>query len=176
MGQRVGADCGESMRRDGAPVGLLLKNVLTPGTVAAVGLSLVAGAANAGMIAVVGRFGVRIGILPALAFTSTIGAVAAIAALPLIHRGFHQLLAGFRAPAWMWFAGLLGTLFGFSIIFAGPRIGTTPTIALAIAGQVAVGATIDRFGIFGLARIGLTPPRILAILLLIGGSVLTLHR
>jgi len=149
--------------------------MLAPGSAAVVGLSFVAGAINGVIIAVVGRFGVRIGILPALAFTSAVGAVAAIASLPLIDKGFRRLLAGFRAPAWMWLAGLLGPLFGFSIILAGPRIGITPTIALAVAGQIAVGAIVDRFGIFRLARIRLTPSRILAILLLIVGSVLTLH-
>ena len=70
--------------------------------------------------------------------------------------------------------GPLATLFGLSI-FAGPRIGITSTIALAIAGQVASGAIIDHFGAFGLAKIpASTRARVISVLLLAGGSTLTL--
>ena len=57
-----------------------------------------------------------------------------------------------------------------------PRIGTTATIALLVAGQLAMGAAIDRFGLFGFEQIALSWPRVLGIALLAVGAVLTLKR
>lgn len=143
---------------------------------AAVGLSVAAGVSSAVTVAIIGRFGVQIGVFPALVFTSTVGMLGTVAALLFVPKGFDQFFAGLRAPRWMWMSGLLGTFFGTAIIFAGPRVGITATIALAIAGQIGAGVIIDRFGIFGMSRIALTRSRILAIVLLAGGSLLALHR
>jgi transporter family-2 protein len=57
-----------------------------------------------------------------------------------------------------------------------PRIGATATIAIVIAGNLLMGATIDRYGLFGLDEIPLTWPRVLGILLLATGAALSLHR
>ena len=54
----------------------------------------------------------------------------------------------------------MGLLVVFSITFAQPRIGATATIAILIAGQLAMGAVIDRFGLFGVAQIDLSWPRV----------------
>ena len=40
-----------------------------------------------------------------------------------------------------------------TITFAQPRIGATATIGILIAGQLVMGAVIDRFGLFGVDRI-----------------------
>src|SRR5579859_766042 len=114
-------------------------SLLNPAIAVAIGLSLLAGAANGATIAVLGRFGVRIGVIPAVAFASTVGAIAAIATLPLVRNGVSGFATAFRVPRWMWMAGVIGPIFGVSVVFAGPRIGITPTIALAIAGQVLIG-------------------------------------
>ena len=50
------------------------------------------------------------------------------------------------------------------------------TIALLIAGQLAMGAVIDRFGLFGLERIALSWPRVLGIALLAVGAALSLRK
>ena len=39
-----------------------------------------------------------------------------------------------------------------TITFAQPRIGATATIGILIAGQLVMGAVIDRFGLFGVER------------------------
>jgi len=57
-----------------------------------------------------------------------------------------------------------------------PRIGTTATIALLVAGQLVAGTVIDRFGLFGFERIALSGPRVLGIALLAAGAALTLKR
>ena len=55
-----------------------------------------------------------------------------------------------------------------SITFAQPRIGATATIGILIAGQLAMGAVIDRFGLFGVDQIAISWPRALGIVLLGG--------
>ena len=54
----------------------------------------------------------------------------------------------------MWLGGLMGLIVVFTITFAQPRIGATATIGILIAGQLAMGAVIDRFGLFGVDQIG----------------------
>ena len=80
------------------------------------------------------------------------------------------------APKWLWLGALLGTFIVFTITLVSPRIGTTATIALLVAGQLAAGAAIDRFGLFGFERIALGWPRALGIALLAAGAALTLRR
>ncbi|MDQ4018788.1 MAG: DMT family transporter, partial [Actinomycetota bacterium] len=86
------------------------------------------------------------------------------------------LSEGLRAPPWMWTAGIMSAFIVFAVALAPPRIGTTTTIALVIAGNLVAAAVIDRFGWFGLEQIGLTPVRVLGILLLGVGAALTLVR
>ena len=85
-----------------------------------------------------------------------------------------QRIGSFEALAWL--GALMGTFIVFTITFAGPRIGTTATIGILIAGQLAMGAVIDRFGLFGLDRIPLDLPRAIGIALLAVGAALTLKR
>jgi transporter family-2 protein len=47
---------------------------------------------------------------------------------------------------------------------------------LLVAGQLAAGAVIDRYGLFGFERIALSWPRALGIALLAAGAILTLRR
>ena len=82
----------------------------------------------------------------------------------------------FRAPAWMWLGGVMGATVVFAITFAPPRIGATATIGILIAGQLVMGAVIDRFGLFGVERIGISLPRAAGIVLLGIGAALSLVR
>jgi transporter family-2 protein len=92
----------------------------------------------------------------------------------------RQSLAGYvdgaRAPLWLWSAGIMGLVVILSITYATPRIGATATIGLLIAGQLAMGAVIDRFGLFGLEQIAIGWPRLLGIGLLALGAALSLKR
>jgi len=72
--------------------------------------------------------------------------------------------------------GLLSLLIVFTITYSGSRIGITATVGILIAGQLAMGAVIDRFGLFGADVIPLGWPRLLGIALLAGGAALSLHR
>jgi bacterial/archaeal transporter family-2 protein len=57
---------------------------------------------------------------------------------------------------------------------AAPRIGTAATIGVVIAGNLAMGAAIDRYGLFGLDRIPLNWTRVLGLVLLAAGAALSL--
>ena len=142
----------------------------------AVGLVVFAGLAGSVQVAVMGRFGARIGVVEALAFASALQVVLAAAVLLVARQGAGGFASAFRAPTWMWAGGAMGLLVVFTITFAQPRIGATATIGIMIAGQLAMGAVIDRFGLFGVEQIAISWPRALGIVLLGAGAALSLAR
>ena len=143
---------------------------------AAVMLSLIAGMAGSVQVAVMSRFGARIGILEALAFSALGTAVITAAVLLAVRHSVGAYGDAVRQPPWLWLGAVMGAIVVFTITFAGPRIGTAATIGLLIAGQLAMGALIDRFGLFGVDRIPLHWPRIAGIALLAAGAVLSLRK
>jgi transporter family-2 protein len=145
-------------------------------TSAAVALAIVAGLAGSVQVAVMGRFGGRIGVIEALTFSTAIQLLLSLAILLVARAGFGGLGGAFRAPAWMWLGGLMGLTVVFSITFAQPRIGATATIGILIAGQLVMGAVIDRFELFGVERIAISLPRGVGIALLGIGAALSLVR
>jgi transporter family-2 protein len=145
-------------------------------TSAAVGLTVLAGLAGSIQVAVMGRFGGRIGVIEALTFATCIQLVLSLAILLVARLGPGGLGDAFRAPAWMWLGGVMGLTVVFTITFAQPRIGATATIGILIAGQLVMGAVIDRYGLFGVDQIGITWPRALGIGLLGVGAALSLVR
>jgi transporter family-2 protein len=145
-------------------------------TTVAVGLAILAGLAGSVQVAVMGRFGGRIGIVEALVFATAIQLALSIAILLVARLGPGGLGGAFRAPPWMWLGGLMGLTVVFTITFAQPRIGATATIGILIAGQLLMGAVIDRFGLFGVDQIGISWPRAVGIGLLGLGAALSLVR
>jgi transporter family-2 protein len=145
-------------------------------TSAAVALAVLAGLAGSVQVAVMGRLGGRIGVLEALTFSTIVQLLLSLSLLLVARLGFGGLGSAVRAPAWMWLGGLMGLTVVFTITFAQPRIGTTATIGILIAGQLVMGAAIDRFGLFGVDRIGISLPRALGIVLLAIGAALSLVR
>ena len=93
---------------------------------------------------------------------------------------FRQSLGGFEravhAPWWMLIGGVMGLLIVFTVTYSGPRIGVAATVGILIAGQLVMGAAIDRWGLFGSDRIPLHWPRLLGIALLAGGAALSLKK
>ena len=149
---------------------------MTAGAAAAIAVCLVAGLAGALQAAVMGRFGERIGVVEAVAFASLVTTLSAFTTLLVARQSVSGIGDGFRAPAWMWTAGIMSAFIVFAVALGPPRIGTTTTIALVIAGNLVMAAIVDRFGLFGLERIGLSPIRVLGIVLLGVGAALTLYR
>jgi transporter family-2 protein len=145
-------------------------------TSAAVALAVLAGLAGSVQVAVMGRFGGRIGVIEALTFSTGVQLVLSVVILLAVRTGVGGLGGAFRAPAWMWLGGLMGLTVVGAITFAQPQIGATATIGILIAGQLVMGAVIDRFGLFGVDQIGISPLRAIGIALLGIGAGLSLVR
>jgi bacterial/archaeal transporter family-2 protein len=142
----------------------------------AVALAILAGLAGSVQVAVMGRFGSRIGVFEALSFSTAVQLAFSLLILFAVRAGIGGLPSAFKAPAWMWIGGLMGLTVVTSITFAQPRIGATATIGILIAGQILMGAVIDRFGLFGVDQIALSPARAVGIALLGIGAALSLVR
>jgi transporter family-2 protein len=142
----------------------------------ATGLAVLAGLAGSVQVALMSRLGERIGVFEALAFSATLTAALGVVILVLA----RQSLAGFERaahqPWWMLLGGVMGLLIVFTVTYAGPRIGVAATVGILIAGQLAMGAAIDRWGLFGSQRIALHWPRLLGIALLAAGAALSLRK
>jgi transporter family-2 protein len=143
----------------------------------AVALAVLGGLCGSVQVAVMGRFGGRVGVLEALAFSTGIQLAVSLLVLVAARGGG---IGGLRhvgsTPAWMWIGGLMGFTVVTSITFAQPRIGATAVIGILIAGQLVMGAAIDRFGLFGVDQIAISPARAAGILLLGIGAALSLVR
>jgi len=143
---------------------------------AAVALAVLAGFAGSVQVAVMGRFGGRIGVVEALTFATGVQLLLSLTILLVARTGLGGLGGAFRTPVWMWLGGVMGLTVVFAITFAQPRIGATATIGILIAGQLVMGALIDRFGLFGVEQIAISPARLAGIALLGVGAALSLVR
>jgi transporter family-2 protein len=146
------------------------------GSAVAVFLSVLAGLAGSVQVAVMSQLGDRIGIVGALAFATMFTALAALGMLVVAERSLDAYVGAFRQPWWMLAGGVMGLIVVFTITFAGPRIGVAAVVGILIAGQLVMGAAIDRWGLFGAERIPLSWPRVLGIVLLAAGAALSLRR
>ncbi len=145
-------------------------------TAAYVLISLAAGVAGSIQVAVMGRFGDRIGTLQALAFSTVVTALLALLVLLVVRRSVSGYGDALRSPPWMWIGAVMGVFIVFTITLVQPRLGTFATVAVFIVAQIAAGVAIDRFGWFGVEQVGLAWTRVLGIVLLASGAVLALRR
>jgi transporter family-2 protein len=150
-------------------------SAVSGGAVAAA-LAVAAGLAGSVQVALMSRLGERIGVLEALAFSAALTAGLALVILVLAHRSVAGFERAVHQPWWMLLGGVMGLLIVFTITYAGPRIGVAATVGILIAGQLAMGAAIDRWGLFGSQRIALHWPRVLGIALLAAGAALSLRK
>ena len=142
----------------------------------AVALSVLAGLAGAVQVALMSQLGDRVSVAGALAFATLFTAVASFVILVVARRSVGAYVDALHQPWWVLMGGLMGLLIVFTITYAGPRIGTAPTLGILIAGQLVMGVAIDRWGLFGSARVAMHWPRIAGILLLAAGSALSLRK
>ena len=139
-------------------------------------IAAAAGLGGAVQIAVQGRLGDRVGSLEAMATASLIGAALALVVLLVARRSLAGISDAAGSPKWMLLGGVMSALIILAITVAGPRIGVVATTAFLIAAQFALAAVIDRYGWFGVERIGFSWLRVLGIGLLVVGAALTLRR
>jgi len=146
------------------------------GNALATTLAVAAGLAGAAQVAVMSQLGERIGVTEALGFATLLTAVAAFLGLLIVRRSVEGYVRALHQPWWMLTGGLLGLFIVFTVTYAGPRIGVTATVGILIAGQLVMGAAIDRFGLFGSQKILLHWPRVAGITLLAVGAALSLRK
>jgi bacterial/archaeal transporter family-2 protein len=146
------------------------------GSALATGLAIAAGLAGSVQVALMSRLGERIGVLGALAFSTALTAAIALVILLVARGSLGAFGRAVHQPWWMLLGGVMGLLIVFTITYAGPRIGVAATVGILIAGQLAMGAAIDRWGLFGSERISLHWPRVLGIGLLAVGAALSLKK
>jgi transporter family-2 protein len=145
-------------------------------TAVAIALAVAAGLAGAVQAAVMGEIGERAGVFPALAFSGVVSVALGFALLLVARQSVRGLADVVREPVWLWSGGALSVLIILAITVASPRIGLVATIGTIIALNLGTAAAIDRFGWFGLDRIGMTWPRIVGLVLLGAGAALTLSK
>lgn len=114
--------------------------------------------------------------LEALSFSTAVQLVFSLLLLLAVRQGVGGLHHAFKTPAWMWIGGLMGLTIVSSVTFAQPRIGAAATIGIVIAGQLVMGVLIDRFGLFGVEQIAISPVRALGVVVLGIGAGLSLVR
>jgi transporter family-2 protein len=146
------------------------------GAAIAVALAALAGLGGAVQAAVMGELGDRVGIVPAVAFSTVVSVLIGVSALLLARRSVAPIGDVLREPAWLWIGGVLSVFIVLAITVGPPRIGTAATIGIVVAGNLVMGVVIDRYGLFGLEQIAITWPRALGIALLAVGAALSLHK
>jgi bacterial/archaeal transporter family-2 protein len=139
----------------------------------AVALTVTAGLAGSVQAAVMGKFGERVGVVPALAFSALVTVTGALILLAFVSRG-RGLGDAVHQPVWLWSGGLLSLYIIVAITVGPPRIGVAATVGLVIAGNLVMAAVIDHFGLFGQDPIAIGWVRVLGLALLAGGSALLL--
>jgi transporter family-2 protein len=142
----------------------------------AVFLSVVAGLAGAVQVSAMSQLGDRISISGAVAFATLFTAIVSFGLLLAFRKSFAAYRNAFDHPWWMLMGGLLGLLIIFTITYAGGRLGVAATVGILIAGQLLMGAAIDRWGLFGSTKSPLHWPRLLGIVLLGAGAAPSLKK
>jgi transporter family-2 protein len=145
-------------------------------TAVAIGLAVAAGLAGAVQAAIMGELGERAGVFPALAFSGVVAFVLGFALLLVAKQTFSAIADVVRQPLWLWTGGALSVLIILAITVASPRIGLAATIGIIIAFNLSLAAVIDRFGWFGFDRIPIGWTRVLGIVFLGAGAILSLHK
>jgi bacterial/archaeal transporter family-2 protein len=77
-----------------------------------------------------------------------------------------------NAPPIAWIGGLLGAIFVSMVAFLVPRLGVALMFSLIVAGQMLITLLFDHYGILGVPVKTINWPRIVGVLLIIGGVVL----
>jgi bacterial/archaeal transporter family-2 protein len=76
-------------------------------------------------------------------------------------------------PAWIWIGGVLGTTYVLAALWSVPKLGVVTVIAAVVFGQLLAAMVIDASGAFGLAAREVSPTRLLAVAMVMGGLLLS---
>jgi bacterial/archaeal transporter family-2 protein len=133
-------------------------------TAAAGGLIALQAPINAGL-------GRSTGGLPAALVSFGVGTIA-LAAIVVLSGKAGGLGSTFDVSWYYLLGGLLGAVYVANALVAVSVIGAGGVAAATITGQLTFSVLIDRFGLFGLDQVALSPERVAGIVLLLAGTVL----
>jgi transporter family-2 protein len=92
------------------------------------------------------------------ALSYTVGATL-LATLIAIKRLRPDWAAARRAPRWVWFGGVLGSLYVVGSVVLTRALGAALATTIVIAAQIVAAIAFDHFGWFGLQRRRMSPMR-----------------
>lgn len=119
--------------------------------------------------------GHRIGTWQAAFLSFAIG-TAALAVIAALATGGMSTIADARGIGWIYLTGgVLGAIYITSIIVTVRALGVTGVVAATIAGQLAVGIVVDRFGWLGAEQRPITLAKIAGVALLAAGTYLVVR-
>jgi bacterial/archaeal transporter family-2 protein len=121
------------------------------------------------------RLGRAVGSVQAATFSFLVGTVALLLLATVMSGGLGGLGHVGRAPWWALIGGLLGAVYVTVALLAVRTLGASGLTAAVIAGQLAVAALIDRFGLLGVARHPVGAQRVLGLVLLAAGVLLVVR-
>jgi bacterial/archaeal transporter family-2 protein len=142
------------------------------------GLAVILTAVAGGLIAlqapINAGLGKATGSLPAALVSFLVGTVA-LTAIVVLSGKAGGLGSTFDVSWYYLLGGLLGAIYVANALIAVTAIGAGGVAAATITGQLAASVAIDRFGLFGLDEVPLTPERLLGVGLLLAGTVLVVR-
>jgi transporter family-2 protein len=136
-------------------------------TACAGGLVAVQAPINAGL-------GRSTGSLPAALLSFGVGTIA-LAAIVVLSGKAGGLGSAFDVSWYYLLGGLLGAIYVTNALIAVSVIGAGGVAAATITGQLTASVLIDRFGLFGLDEVALSPGRVIGVALLLAGTVLVVR-
>jgi transporter family-2 protein len=118
------------------------------------------------------QLGRHVSVLGAAFVSTAIGALVLLVVYVVAKGGFGEL-AGLREVHWYELTGgLMGVVLVTVSLVTVRTLGAGGVVAATVAGQLIVSAVLDRAGVLGLDKVGLTAPRLLGMGLLIAGTLL----
>ena len=136
-------------------------------TACAGGLVAIQAPINAGL-------GKSTGSLPAALLSFGVGTIA-LAAIVVLSGKAGGLDSAFDVSWYYLLGGLLGAVYVTNALIAVSVIGAGGVAAATITGQLTASVVIDRFGLFGLDEVSLSPERLIGVGLLLAGTVLVVR-
>ena len=131
------------------------------------------GAAIAVQAPINARLAAHVGDPVAAAAISFLGGFLVLGLLTVIRGAVPGLTETTLVPWWAWLGGALGAFYVWAAIWSVGMLGVVSLVAALIFGQLAAALLIDATGAFGVVVREISPTRILAILFVGAGLVLS---
>ncbi|CAM3358284.1 hypothetical protein BZK31_06160 [Pseudomonas floridensis] len=139
-------------------------------------LSLAAGFAVPLQAGTNARLGVVLGHPLWATMVSLLVSLIAVIGVMLIFKVQRPCLSTLQStPWWAWLGGVAGVLYITTALLMAPRLGTLNFMMAVIVGQLVISLIIDYFGLVGLPRQSINVQKIVGILVVIMGFLITVR-